>query len=647
MYERYIIYGIILVEKSFFGSRDISALQKDTGQYNSSQLETSMALPIEDYFIIGDLHSAGLISSTGAIHWLCLPHFDSPSIFAKLLDEDGGNFSLAQDEAKVQSRYYGHTAVVEHTVTSSQGDYKLYDYMLPQPTTKTVNHYLIRTVKSGSKPATVRFRYRPRPHYARQAVGYHIVNNRITIRVNEERLILDVPPRCEITREPDGGLLLEYTTHPKAEAHFVMEYVRQNQKPTGYKEGYWHETLTFWREWVAKGKFFDFAREDLIRSAITLKLMQFYPTGAIVAAPTTSLPEEIGGERNWDYRYTWIRDATFTLYAFYVLHYTEEAQKFFDYIERITAHYSDKDFNIDLMYTIWGEPVPGERTLRHLSGYKNSKPVRIGNGAGEQFQLDSYGELLDAFYFASERNIDPSAVHKTIIKRLVNRIETHWQDKDNGLWEMRGGRQHNTYSKVMCAVGVNRALRLKDKLDLDAETITKWETLEKEITQWIWDNCYDKELKTFTQHPHTQDLDAVNYLFVILQFLDKNNDHERTKEIVLNTSKKLLRDDIFVYRYKTTEGLNADGLRGHEGAFLLCSYWMISALAKVGELEKAIELFSKLDELMNEARLLPEEVDPKTGRYLGNYPQAFSHIGLIMSAYYINRYTKKLQRQRS
>lgn len=604
------------------------------------------ALPIENYFIIGDLHSAGLISSTGSIHWLCLPHFDSPSIFAKLLDEDGGNFSLAKDSGNVEvkSHYYGETAIVEHTVTSDDGNYKLYDYMLPQPTTKTVNHYLVRTVKSSAKPATVRFRYRPRPHYARQSVKYHIVDNQITVRINEERLILDVPPRCQITREHDGSLLLEYTTHPKAEAHFVLEYVRQNQKPTGYKEGYWHETLAFWREWVGKGRFFDFAREDLVRSAITLKLMQFYPTGAMVAAPTTSLPEELGGERNWDYRYTWIRDATFTLYALYVLHYTEEAEKFFDYIERITSHFTEKDFNVDVMYTIWGEAVPGERTLRHLGGYENSKPVRIGNGAGEQFQLDVYGELLDAFYFAAERNIDPSDVHKKLIKRLVNRIEKHWMDTDNGIWEVRADEVHFAYSKVMCAVGVNRALRLKDKLDVDDETVARWEKLEKEITDWIWEHCYDERLKTFTQHNKTKSLDAVNYLFVILQFLDKNE--KETKEIVLNTSKKLVKDDVFVYRYLTNAGKNEDGLKGHEGAFILCSYWMISALAKVGELEEARKLFFKMDEFMNQARLLPEEIDPKTGRYLGNYPQAYSHIGLIMTAYYINRYTKKAEKEK-
>jgi GH15 family glucan-1,4-alpha-glucosidase len=602
---------------------------------------------IKDYFLIGDLHSAALVSKDASLDWLCLPHFDSPSIFAKLLDEQAGNFSVDPREYSITAKYLENTAIVEFRFKDTSSEFLLHDFMVPQPVDACDRHFLVRKFKGVKGESNITLFFSPKANYAKEtykedeALKDQIpilpwdskIEPALILKTQKEILILYIPKNAQIVYT-DKQYEIHLTIAENETQSIVMEYAVSTEDSTLENREFEKETEKFWKTWISKGQFFDFCKELLIRSAITLKLMQFYPTGALVAAPTTSLPEEIGGIRNWDYRYVWIRDATFTLYAFSVLGYKEEAEKFFRFIQRITEQCSEEEFDISLMYTITGEPVPQESTLDYLSGYKKSKPVRVGNGAAEQFQLDVYGALIDAHYFTfKHQEQEKEDIHAEFILQLVDKIEELWQEPDRGIWEVRTGDKHFTYSKVMAWVGVDRAARLF-KLMEQEDNAQRCKVLAGKIKKWIWDNCYDESKKIFRQYPETDNQDATSYLFVLLQFLDKHD--PRTRTILENTSKELTNKGVFVYRY-----LTEDGLPRGEGAFFLCTFWLISAWAILEDTEKAFEVFYKLENYMNKNYLLSEELDPHTGEYLGNYPQAFSHQGLIMSAYYIHRYKQK------
>lgn len=597
-------------------------------------------IPLSDYFLIGDLHTSALVSRTGAIDWLCLPYFDSPSVFAAILDaEKGGTFAPIMPEyTPVRSRYLPYTAIVETTFESPESSFLLKDFMLPRPTEEVVPHYLIRTFEGVRGKTEIRLLFDPRPNYARQRSIIEIQGRMLSIRIDDRTLWLHLPSGS--TTQPRGGkhgIEITFTVEEGEKKELALEYAVQSRLQLS-KRDLEQETADFWRQWITEGNF-SFAREHLVRSAITLKLMQFYPTGGLIAAPTTSLPEEIGGVRNWDYRYVWVRDATFTLYAFYILGFTKEAEKFFQFIERIAedakrCENGTCDLDLSIMYTIWGQPLQGEMNLDHLSGYRNSKPVRIGNGAAEQFQLDVYGSLIDAYYFMSKRGVALTAQGKEIIQMLVRGIKLNWQRPDSGIWEVRGGDHHFTYSKVMAWIGVDRAIRLADELGVSDATKHQWEELKEEISDWIWTNCYDELRQTFVQYPGTTAQDATNFMFVLLFFVSRHD--ERAKEMIRATRKELCTKDLFVYRYHSD-----DGLQGGEGAFLFCSFWMIAAMAAVGDVEEADALLRMMEERIPPSGLMAEEMDPRNAEMLGNHPQAFSHIGYILSAYYIQRYGKQ------
>lgn len=594
--------------------------------------------PIRDYLMIGDLHTAALVGKDGSIDWMCLPYFDSPSVFARMLDDEkGGTFGLQMDGYTSTAHYLPYTAIVELNFDGTDSAFRIRDFMLPRPTEEVVPHYLIRTFTGTRGTTHIKLLFDPRPNYAHQRSIIAQKGNLCSVRIDERTIWLHLPKGAKVSPRPEKhGIDIEFELKEGETKQVALEYAVESRLQLAHRD-LEQETTNFWREWITEGNF-NFSREHLVRSAITLKLMQFYPTGGLIAAPTTSLPEELGGIRNWDYRYVWLRDATFTLYAFYVLGFTKEAVKFFGFIERIAedAKHCEGDvcdIDLSIMYTIWGQPLQGETVLTHLSGYQGSNPVRIGNGASDQFQLDAFGSLIDAYYFMSKRGLKISQEGKEVIQMLVRGIAANWQRADSGIWEVRGGDHHFTYSKMMAWLGVERALRLADTLNITNAQRANWEKLKMEIENWIWENCFDEERGTFVQFPGTKALDATNFMFVLLFFMSRHD--PRAKKMIEATEKELTKNNLYVYRY-----LNDDGLEGGEGAFVFCMFWRIAALAAVGEVEKADALLKEIEAFMPESGLIAEEIDPKTKEYLGNTPQAFSHIGYIMSAYYIHRYRK-------
>lgn len=601
-----------------------------------------MATPIRDYFLIGDLHTAALVSKDGSVDWMCLPYFDSPSVFAAVLDgEKGGSFRPDMPGFASSARYVPDTAIVETTFDSADSAFSLRDFMVPRATEEVVPHYMARVIEGTRGTTTVKMTFDPQPDYARQRSVISGAAPLLGVRIGDRTAWLHVPKSATIApREDKRGIEISFVVKEGEKTHLVLEYAVESRLQLATRD-LERETIDFWRSWISEGSI-TFSQERMIRSAITLKLMQFYPTGGIIAAPTTSLPEEIGGVRNWDYRYVWVRDATFTLYAFYVLGFVKEAERFFRFIERIAedAKRCDEsgacDLELSIMYTIWGQPLQGETVLEHLEGYAGSKPVRIGNGAAEQFQLDVFGSLIDCYYFMSKRGVPISAQGKEVVQMLVRGIQRHWQRPDCGIWEVRGGDQHFTYSKVMAWLGVERALRLADTLQISDAQREAWTRLKDEISAWIWDNCYDAVRGTFTQSPDVKAQDATNFMFVLFFFLSRHD--EKAKKLIAETKRELTKNELYVYRYLTD-----DGLEGGEGAFVFCMFWQIAAMASVGQIAEADGLLKRIEALMPESGLLAEEIDPATGAFLGNHPQAFSHIGYILATYYVDRYGQRKQ----
>lgn len=587
---------------------------------------------IQDYLLIGDLHSAALVSKRASIDWLCYPQFDSPSVFGKILDnKKGGSFFVMADEYETTSGYQGNTAIAETLFSSPEHEFRVRDFMLPRPERVCGSQLLARNVAGKKGNKTISFCFSPRPDYARKSPVYEWDGKRLVAYIEQRgRFLLHLPEGTEFKIEGDD-VFFSFSLEEGETKNIVLEYCLFGQSM--YSDANLEqETRNFWHNWISKGKFYDFCRSGLLRSAITIKLMQFYPTGAMVAAPTTSLPEEMGGERNWDYRYVWIRDAMFGLYAFTVLGYVEEAKMLFQFVEHL---FVDKDdWNFSVLYALNGTDSTKEEILDHLEGFRGSGPVRRGNEAAEQLQLDMYGTLIDAYFFTTKHYEEIPDHSARVIKYLVKKIEENWKKPDSGIWEARNEPKHYTYSKVMCWVGMHRALKLCEKLKISEEEKARWEAMEKEIHDWIWEHCYDKELKTLVQYPGAKHQDATNFLFVILHFLDKKD--PRTREVLEATTKELVKDDIFVYRY-----LAEDGLQGEEGVFVLCTFWLISAWARLEEVDYASELFEKFEKYIAPHGLLAEEVDPKTGEYLGNYPQFFSHLGYVMAAHYLMKYLQR------
>jgi len=583
-------------------------------------------LPIEVYGLIGNCHTAALISSRGSLDWLCIPCFDSTSVFAGILDvERGGSWSIhSTASGRSEHRYLENTNVLETIFTCDEGRVRLLDFMPVSPEVAGGTIYppnaVIRIIEGVDGEIEIESLCRPRPDYARSFPTFEVQGTRVAF----DRYAVTGPADWQVD-ESGGTVSCRMTVRQGERLAFILSHEGDGRYPSArIKDSYasLQETIDFWRAWSVgsctyRGPYYD----SVIRSALTLKLLNFAPTGAIVAAPTTSLPEEIGGELNWDYRYTWIRDASFTLYALLLAGYVVEDYAFFEWIVRTVEV---EETRIKILYPISPEGQVTEQTLDHLEGYRGSRPVRIGNGAVDQVQLDVYGEVLDALYFACKAGgYDPAPLWDDF-RPLVEWIAENWNQPGNGIWEVRGGLRDFVYGKVLAWVALDRGIRLAEANGLAGDT-DHWRRERDRIRADVLEKGWSERLGVFKQSYQDERLDAANLLLPIVGFID--GDDPRMISTLDATLDHLVVDGL-CYRYLDAP----EGLSGKEGAFVLCTFWLIDALILAGRGQEAKELFERTLERATPLGLFAEEIEPTTGTHLGNFPQAFSHIGVINAA---------------
>ncbi len=586
--------------------------------------------PIENYGVIGDMHSVALVGNDGSIDWCCLPRFDSPSIFAAILDhEKGGHFSVSSVlPGRNRQMYMPDTNVLITRFLSPEGVGEVIDFMpVEEDPTAPKTHQIVRVAKAIR--GTVRFRLEcvPAFNYARTAHTLVREGRGAVFESGDMRISL-------ISRFPlapyGQGVAVEFTLGPGESATFVLRQVEADHDADLLEarlmgEELLRKTVRFWNRWLAQSTYTGRWREMVHRSALALKLMTYQPTGAIVAAPTMGLPEEIGGERNWDYRFTWIRDATFTLSAFMRLGFTEEAARFMDWLEQ-RAREGAHTGPLQIMYRVDGVHELTEEVLDHLDGYRGSRPVRVGNAAADQVQLDIYGELADAISLYDQLGFQISYEPWLQLRGMLEWVADHWDATDEGIWEVRGGPRQFVYSKAQCWVALDRGLRLatEHSLPIDRERITQ---ARDRLYDAIMKDGYSEERRTFVQYFGTDALDASNLLLPLLRFVSPT---DRRMLGTLDRTMQELMSDSLVYRYEIGKGAG-DGLTGAEGTFNICTFWLVEALARAGRVDDARFIFEKMLTYANHLGLFAEETGP-TGEALGNFPQAFTHIGLINAA---------------
>ncbi|MFJ1545714.1 glycoside hydrolase family 15 protein [Streptomyces sp. NPDC088246] len=589
-----------------------------------------MAGRIEDYALIGDMQTAALVCRDGTVDWLCLPRFDSHAIFAGLLGtEEHGFWRLGparEDGAKPPSadrrRYRGDSLILESEWDTPRGTVRVTDFMPPRDGAPQV----IRIVEGISGRVPMRSELRMRFSYGRVTPWVHKVDGRTVAVAGPDSVWLDTPAD---TFGENLTTYSDFTVAPGDRIAFTISWQPSHHEPPGLPdpESSLDATADFWREWIEQCTYHGPYREAVVRSLITLKALTYAPTGGIVAAPTTSLPEDIGGSRNWDYRYTWLRDAAITLSSLLRTGYREEARAWREWLLRAVA--GDPE-NLQIMYGIAGERELGEAELDWLPGYENSGPVRVGNGAAGQLQLDVYGEVIEALHLAHMTGLTRNDYAMGLQLKLIEYLEKHWGEPDEGIWEVRGPRRHFVHSKVMAWVAVDRTIKLIESGDAEGP-LERLRELRDEIHRDVCDRGYDKERNTFTQSYGSKELDASLLLIPQMGFLPP--DDKRVIGTIEAIQRELSTEDGFVLRYPTKgEDAGVDGLEGDEGAFLACSFWLADDLAMIGRVDEARQLFERLLSLRNDLGLLAEEWDPRLQRQVGNFPQAFSHVPLIDTA---------------
>ncbi|MEE9132673.1 MAG: glycoside hydrolase family 15 protein [Gemmatimonadota bacterium] len=601
--------------------------------------------PIEDYGIIGNMHSAALVGMDGSIDWYCHPHFDSPSIFAAILDDGkGGRFKIAPTQSDVthKQHYWPDTNVLVTRFLSPQGVGQVIDYMpVGIPEGEPGSHWLIRRVQIVRGSMAFRVECRPAFNYARDQHETDISSDGACFHAPglSLGLVADVP------FSGDGdGVAAEFSLERGQTVIFVLREIPAAGAcglalSRGQEFDLFHGTVEWWRRWLAGCTYTGRWREAVHRSVLALKLMTFEPTGAIVASPTTSLPEDIGGVRNWDYRYTWIRDAAFTLYGFIRVGFTEEAARFGQYL-RNRIEEPEPDGSLQIMYGLDGRHELTEETLDHLEGYRGSRPVRIGNGAYNQLQLDIYGELMDSAYLFDKYGTPVAHDGWIWLRRMVDWVCDNWQRVDEGIWEVRGPRQHFVYSKLMCWVALDRAIRMADKRSLPADR-ARWLEVRDRIYEEIFEKGWSEKRQAFVQHYGSDSLDASNLIMPLVFFISPNDPRMlSTIDATLKSPDEGgLVENNLVYRYNVYE--TDDGLEGEEGSFNMCTFWLVEALARAGKrdpakLRKARLMFEEMLGYANHLGLFAEETGP-TGEALGNFPQALTHLSLISAAFNLDR----------
>lgn len=594
------------------------------------RLETHVAGRIEDYALIGDMQTAALVCRDGTADWLCLPRFDSHAVFAGLLGTEEHGFwrlSPARPEGTEplsadRRRYRGDSLILESEWDTPRGTVRVTDFMPPRDGAPQ----LIRIVEGVSGRVPMRSELRMRFSYGRVTPWVHKVDGRTVAVAGPDSVWLDTQAD---TYGENLTTYSDFTVGPGDRVAFTISWQPSHREPPALPdpEGSLEATELFWREWVDQCTYHGPYREAVVRSLITLKALTYAPTGGIVAAPTTSLPEEIGGVRNWDYRYTWLRDAAITLSSLLRTGYREEARAWREWLLRAVA--GDPE-NLQIMYGIAGERELGEAELDWLPGYENSGPVRVGNGAANQLQLDVYGEVTEALHLAHMTGLTRNDYAMGLQLKLIEYLEKHWEEPDEGIWEVRGPRRHFVHSKVMAWVAVDRTIKLVESGDVDGP-LERWYELRDDIHRDVCERGYDKERNTFTQSYGSKELDASLLLIPQMGFLPP--DDKRVIGTIEAIQRELSTEDGFILRYPT-EGDDAgvDGLEGDEGAFLACSFWMADDLAMIGRVDEARQLFEKLLALRNDLGLLAEEWDSNLQRQVGNFPQAFSHVPLIDTA---------------
>jgi len=570
-------------------------------------------LPISDYGFLSDCRSAALSAKNGSIDWLCWPRFDSPSIFGRLLDSHkGGCFKVEPlDDYSVERHYLPSTNVLQTTFTTSKGVVRLTDWLH-----KGSRQALCRLIMGIEGEVEMTLHCDPRPNYGSEHVTWQPRLGYLVAEVEDDfRLILDGMSGTKETRLVSEGEIIELTLGlNRPGPSDILSSLRR--------------TVHFWEHWSEELLLPDYNQEIVKRSALVLKGLQYEPSGSIVAAATTSLPEEIGGVRNYDYRFSWIRDASLTLHALISVGKDDEAQSWFDWLKSVMLHTGSSDLQI--MYGIDGETELPERTLDHLEGYQHSTPVRIGNAAAKQKQLDIYGKLLNTIWLHQQTNQRPLSSHSwLLVKALANRACNEWREPDEGIWEVRDGKHHFVYSKAMCWVALDRAIQIAEdnQYFLEDAPIAEWRKERDEIHRDVLEKGYSDEKQSFTQSYGSLSLGAECLRLAQMGFISA--DDPRYISTVRAIQKELTRNGLVDrYNHETT----ADGFTGSEGTFTICSLWLVLSLAEIGAVDEAETLFRKVLACANDLGLLSEELSPE-GEQLGNFPQAFSHIAIIACAF--------------
>jgi GH15 family glucan-1,4-alpha-glucosidase len=600
--------------------------------------------PVADYGLLADCNSAALVDRHGSIDWLCLPRYDSAAVFARILDPAAGHWSIRPVGAfTAERRYLPGTLVIETTFTTETGRVRLTDAMAFAEGQRghdlgfDAPHEVLRSVEGAEGSVDLVMELAPRPEFGLYRPLVRLLDDGARTFGGTSPLRMRAGIPLEV--DDESTIRAVFTVAEAESPGFALRWLpvdaQEPPEPTAAAEvaARVADTAEAWRSWEAVHDIYRGAYRELVRhSARVLKGLTYRPTGAIVAAPTTSLPETVGGERNWDYRFSWIRDSSLTIEALYIGACSDEAEEFVSFMTSAAGGRASAG-SLQIMYGIGGEHDLTERELGHLRGWRDSAPVRVGNGAWSQVQLDVYGELLNSLWLYRERLGTLHPEIQAFVADLADTAAARWSERDQGMWEMRGEPRHHLSSKVLCWTALDRAVSLAPQLGEYAK-VDEWTAARNEIRAAVLERGWSEARGAYAQSLDSDELDAAQLLMPILGFLPA--DDERMRATIEAIAQDLTEDGL-VLRYRNEEGLNADGLTGEEGTFVICSFWLVTALAKAGEVERAEQLFEQLVGHANDLGLIAEEIDTTHDELLGNFPQAFSHIGLIVAAHAIDQ----------